>query len=123
MIDVKGFEGRYAVTADGKVWSYQQKKYLKPANNGHGYMYVNLSDASGKRYMKRVHRLVAEAYVANPDNKPVVNHIDLDRSNNDASNLEWVTYKENCNTQNGNRNASRQRSKIRCIETGVVYES
>lgn len=66
-----------------------------------GYLYVNLYTGR-KRATKRVHRLVAEAFVSNPENKPQVNHIDEDKENNTAENLEWVTCKENCN--HGTRN-------------------
>lgn len=60
-----------------------------------GYRKVNLYDKRGKCSKKYVHRLVAEAFIPNPENKPNVNHIDCNRQNNKASNLEWCTQSEN----------------------------
>lgn len=121
MKDIKGFEGRYAITADGKVWSYITQRYLKAADNGHGYLHVELTDATGNRIHKRIHRLVAEAYIPNPEGKTDVNHIDNCRNNNSVENLEWTTRKENCNHTSEKRHTSRKRYQVRCIETGEIY--
>ena len=117
MKDIVGYEGLYAVTEEGKVWSYRSKKFLSPADNGHGYLQVNLQ---GK--MLRVHRLVAEAYIPNPEGKKDVNHKDGNRKNNCVSNLEWATRKENCNYEI-HKERKGNLTPIRCIETGEVYES
>jgi hypothetical protein len=58
MRDIKGYEGLYAVTSCGKVWSYRSKKFLKPYDNGFGYLYVNLNN-DGKKKQFKIHRLVA----------------------------------------------------------------
>lgn len=121
MKDIKGFEGLYAITQDGKVWSYRRQKYMTPADNGHGYLQINLWDASGNLEKKRVHRLVAEAFLPNPDGLTDVNHKDNCRTNNSVSNLEWVSRKENCNQEGGNRHYSRKRLPVRCIETGEIF--
>lgn len=86
----------YAVTRDGKVINVQTGKEKFPSNNksGHGYLYVDLYN-NGVRKKFYVHRLVAQAYIANPDNKPYINHVDGNPRNNDVSNLEWCTPKEN----------------------------
>ena len=91
MKDIVGYKGEYAITDDGQVWSYLSNKFLKPFNKD-GYLRVELS---GTPYL--IHRLVALTYIDNPDNKPVVDHIDHDRHNNCINNLRWVTVAENNN--------------------------
>jgi hypothetical protein len=94
MRSVLDYEGHYSVTEDGKVWSHKSNKFLKPilCNN---YFSVNLCKPGKKIKLKRVHRIVAEAYLENPENKPQINHIDANKLNNAVSNLEWVTVSEN----------------------------
>ena len=94
MRDVKGYEGIYAITTDGRVWSYRLGHFMKPYTAGGGYRYIGLQRG---RHIKQavVHRLVAEAFIDNPLNKKEVNHIDGNKTNNDVSNLEWVTRSEN----------------------------
>ena len=96
MQDIKGYEGIYAVTEDGQVWSYRRKKFLKPYDTGRGYKKVDLY-LKGKREKRYIHRLVAEAFIPNPENKPQVNHKDENKDNNSVGNLEWMTSKENNN--------------------------
>ena len=86
--------GDYAVTIDGDVISIKSNKTLRSYDNGHGYKTVCLCiDGKPKHYY--VHRLVASAFVENPNDYPEVNHIDEDRGNNRAENLEWCTGSEN----------------------------
>lgn len=96
---VKGFEGLYEIDGNGNVYSLIQdksrRKGLLKSYFTNGYRKVNLYDLSGKCKKKYVHRLVAEAFIPNPESKPNVNHIDADRSNNRVSNLEWCTQAEN----------------------------
>lgn len=95
--DVVGYENKYLVSNKGRVWSFRSKKFLKLWPQ-HGYLRVSLSD----NYIQKnfyVHRLVAEAFVVNdrPDIATQVNHIDWNKHNNCAENLEWVTAQENVN--------------------------
>jgi len=80
----------YIIYSDGKVYSKISNKFLKPQNNRNGYLRVYIA---GKLYY--VHRLVAKKFIPNPDNLPCVDHIDGDKTNNDVSNLRWVTHMTN----------------------------
>lgn len=94
----------YYVTPDGHVWSEWRKKYVAEVVMEKKYHKVVLSKQN-KSYNFLVHRLVAEAYVPNPDNKPCVNHKDCNPENNHYLNLEWVTHKENNNyAEHGRKN-------------------
>ncbi|CDQ39975.1 HNH endonuclease [Virgibacillus salexigens] len=84
----------YMVNTDGDVLNKTNGKLLTHHINNGGYKFVRLR-INGKPKQLLVHRLVAKAFIPNPDNKPVVNHIDSDRLNPKKSNLEWVTHKEN----------------------------
>ena len=96
MKDIKGYEGLYAVTPEGEVWSYKYKKFLTPADDGNGYLRVGLFK-NGERKMYMVHRLVAMAYLPNPENLPQVNHRDENKANNCLQNLEWCDASYNTN--------------------------
>lgn len=104
-IDVVGFEGWYQVSNTGIVRSIDRHivdgrlikgKELKQYTDKQGYKRVALCKA-GKHYKKYVHRLVAEAFVQNPNNFPVINHVDENPANNKADNLEWCSVKYNIN--------------------------
>lgn len=96
MIDIKGYEGLYAITEDGQVWSYRTKQFRKPFVNNSGYLQVSLIIHSKvKNFL--IHRLVAEAYIPNPNNLPEVNHKDENKLNPHYTNLEWCTHEENIN--------------------------
>lgn len=94
---VKGYEGLYFVSNTGRIRSnYKGGRTLKIQTQHTGYKTVELfNNRIGKTLC--VHRIVAEAFIPNPDNKPQVNHKDETRFNNHVSNLEWVTAKENQN--------------------------
>ena len=94
--DIQGYEGLYEVSNFGNVRSlkYGKIKYLKPADDGNGYYFVNLSKNGIVKNFK-IHRLVATAFIDNPSNYPQINHKDEDKTNNKASNLEWCTNKYN----------------------------
>ena len=92
--------GRFYVSQTGEVWDSKRGRYLTQsraplANGKSGYMSVGFWMGGGKIKRKYVHRLVAGTYVPNPCGKPEVNHIDGNKCNNVASNLEWCTKSEN----------------------------
>lgn len=86
----------YSITKDGKVFSHKwgKKRELKQYESKQGYFKVWLYTSEGKRKMWFVHRLVALMFIANPEDKPTVNHIDGNTKNNSVENLEWATHKE-----------------------------
>lgn len=84
----------YLVYADGKVFSERAKKFLKPRPDKQGYLRVCFR-IDGKSIDKQIHRLVAELFIREPKKDEVVNHLDFNKANNDISNLELVTQKEN----------------------------
>lgn len=103
--DIKGYEGLYQVSDNGEVRSLDRHctgsrnrllkgRTLKQTKTTTGYSKVELCK-DGHAISKKVHRLVAIAFIQNPNNLPCVNHIDNNPSNNNASNLEWCTQAEN----------------------------
>lgn len=95
---IEGFEGRYSIYDDGRVWSHLTNRFLRQKERGGNpksrYLAVTLyKDAIESIFS--VHRLVAKAFILNPENKPQTNHKDGNKKNNHISNLEWVTRSEN----------------------------
>lgn len=117
--DIKGFDN-YRISNYGRVQSctkikdylncviiYENIVILNPWDDGRGYKKVSLFK-NKKRINKKVHRIVAETFLPNPNNYPIINHKDENPSNNHVDNLEWCTYKYNSNYGTG---------KIRCAES------
>ena len=109
--DIKGYEGLYQVSNEGRVKSLERyvggngrnqclklikEKILGGYLNAYGYPTVTLHGENGQKG-HRIHRLVAEAFIPNPDNKPYIDHINTVRNDNRVENLRWCTQKENCN--------------------------
>lgn len=151
--DVVGFEGLYKVSNDGRVignetiyycgYKKQTKRVLKEREivgdtDRLGHRRVTLyHDGNKKRIF--IHRLVAEAFIPNPENKPEIDHINTNTSDNRVENLRWVTHKENQNNpitkvkqktaQIGEKNfwfgkkgvLHHASKRVRCVETGKVY--
>lgn len=121
--DIEGFEGLYQITSDGQVYSVKRRIYMKPQYDKDGYQCVGLRK-DGKYHRFFIHRLVALAYVPNPEGKATVNHLDECKTNNNYTNLAWATQKEqNIHGTRTERAAESNKKPIRCVETGVVYES
>ena len=105
--DIEGYEGWYQVSSQGRVRSVERyvnykktglsnrkSRILKAKKDYYGYMVVNLSVNCKVKTMK-IHRLVADAFIPNPDNLPCVNHKDEDKTNNFVDNLEWCSVAYN----------------------------
>lgn len=94
--DIEGYKGHYQISNYGNVRSLKKDAFLRKCAYLKGYKIISLwKNGIGKMF--RVYRLVAAAFIPNPENKPCVDHIDGDRANNHADNLRWVTVKENQN--------------------------
>lgn len=87
------FDGLYGITNDGRLYSERSGKFLTPSKDRYGYLYYVIS-INGVRKTIKAHRLVAEAFIPNPDSKPTVNHKNGIRTDNRVDNLEWATAKE-----------------------------
>lgn len=119
MKDLKGYEGLYAVTSCGKIWSYISNKFLKTYFIN-GYEYTTLKD----NHHVKISRAVAEAYLPNPNNLPEVNHKDEVKAHNYINNLEWCDSKYNVNYGTRNERLRMAKSKkIYCKELDRVFES
>ena len=139
--DIKGYEGLYQVSNLGNIKRLERimenrgtysglykikESILKPRENKdrNGYYEISLrKDGTEKRF--KVHRLVAYAFIDNPYNKPEVNHIDGNKSNNCAYNLEWMTSKENKEHawRTGLINSNHRKKPIKCNENNMCFES
>ena len=140
--DIKGYEGLYQVSNLGRVKSFKdnngncREKILNYKPKKDGYIQVKLFKNGTYRIFK-VHRLVAESFIPNPDNYPIINHKDENKTNNTVSNLEWCTQKYNINYGTHNKRVSESSKgisrenikgsnnpkarKVQCITTGKKF--
>lgn len=104
--EIDGYDGLYEISNKGRVRSYNNKGYNKPDRRqepkilklhkqNSGYYFVTLYNSDSKNKQYTIHRLVAKAFIPNPEDKPMVNHVDGDKENNCVDNFEWVTRMEN----------------------------
>lgn len=127
--DIEGYEGLYQVSNLGRVKSLKYRGHegcigiLTPRLDGKEYETVALYKG-GKVRNTKIHRLVAQAFIPNPNNYPQVNHKDEDKTNNNVDNLEWCTneYNHNYGTRN-ERVAKSLSKKVICITTGEIFNS
>lgn len=144
--DIPGYEGYYQVSNLGRVkslermvkhggYEYRRKERIRSPFETAGYLCVALNkDTIEKTY--QIHQLVAIAFIPNPENKPIVNHIDGNKTNNCVDNLEWVTYKENAQHAiriglldpeqcriNGRKSIDVTAIRVLCEDTGELFES
>lgn len=91
---VPGYEGQYDVSDTGLIFSYKTNRLLGCGLTTHGYKQVALNTGHESKFCQ-VHRLVAEAFIPNPNDLPQVNHRDGDKTNNHVSNLEWCDNSQN----------------------------
>ena len=152
--DVKDYEGLYQVSNLGRVkrlewkrfslgkWQTMKEKILKQTISTTGYWHISLNK-NGSHNTYKVHRLVARAFIPNPDDLPCINHKDNNPLNNKVENLEWCTYKYNNNYKDHNKKLSQSRLgkkasdetrqklrdsnpkmlSVQCIETEIIYKS
>ena len=120
--------GLYQVSNLGRVKSLPRfhktrETILKPGIQKRGYLYVNLCK-NNKCKTHRVHRLVAETFISNPNNLSEVNHIDENKTNNCIDNLEWCDRNYNLNYGTRSLQFSKSRgTSVRCVETNITYYS
>ena len=112
--DCKGYEGLYQVSNQGRVWNVKLQRYLKGGYDKDGYIRVHLTAKNGKTKSEKIHRLVALAFLDNPNTHPVVNHKDENKQNNCVDNLEWCDTAYNTIYSKG--------KAIKCIELNRIYK-
>jgi hypothetical protein len=97
--DLKGYECLYKISKNGEIWSRLYRKIMCPHIDERGYLKIVLTNEDKQKTKCSIHRLLAIQYIPNPENKPQIDHIDRNTSNNSLSNLRWATIKENNNNK------------------------
>lgn len=118
--DAKYYEGKYQISNYGRVWSIRSQKILSPLWSK-GYAFYKLYSKNGKVKTEQAHRLVAIAFIPNPEKLPQVNHKDENPANNYVDNLEWCTAKYNCNYGHHKENCSKSMKGKMIGEKNPMY--
>ena len=108
------------VSRTGQVWTTTYNRLLKPHISNRGYLRIGLNKDKVVKSVG-VHRLVAQAFIPNPDNLPAVDHIDGNKLNNTVENLQWISHSDNI--QKACKGHNRMSKPVICIETGKVYKT
>ena len=119
---IKGYESLYEVSDQGRVKSlkFGKERILKPGSDKDGYLQVGLHK-NGYKKMCRVHRLVSQTFIPNPNNLPEVNHRDENKTNNSVQNLEWCDRKSNCNYGTRNQRVSEKNTNGKLSSPVLQY--
>ena len=112
-MEIQGFPN-YLIFSDGRVFSKKRNIFMTSNKRNDGYTKIEISGI--KHY---IHRLIALHYIPNPENKPQVDHINRDRSDNRIENLRWATRKENCSNKGINKMSSKNTSGYRYITWNI----
>lgn len=115
VIDGEVWDNYEVSNQDGKIRNRKRNKLLKTRVDKNGYVLVDLWK-NNQGMTTRVHRVVAETWILNPDNLPEVDHMDKNRQNNSVENLRWVSRQTNVHESNRSK-------RVKCVETGTIYNS
>ena len=106
LYDVVGYEGLYKINKNGEVWGCKRNKFLRQYNDPDGYFCLRLCKDNHTTH-HRIHRLLAQVFIPNPENLPLTDHIDQNKINNILDNLRWASHSTNQqNKKKGKRNTS-----------------
>lgn len=136
-VPIKGYEGIYEINKLGIVMSLHKKvkskskfvyrtlrpKIMSNPKDGGGYPTVKITDFYGVRTQHKIHRLVAQSFIPNPENKPQVNHKNGIKTDNRVENLEWCTCSENIKHAFDNGLKIKSQIKVTCVDSGRSWNS
>lgn len=111
---LKDFEEFYMINREGKIWSLHYNRELKTQLTRDGYLKITLTNGMKGNNKRSLHRLLAIQYIPNPDNLEQVDHIDMNKLNNNLDNLRWVSHSTNC--RNKDRSYKTQGSICECFD-------